>query len=208
MLAKQGEYIKANPNSNGSVALLARMPVEEFATYDKIISAAVKGGMLAPVYNSVKAAYEKEQERQANASKLQPGMMAPDFTLPTIDGGNLSLSSLRGKYVIIDFWGAWCVWCIKGMPEMKKYYEKYKDKLEILGVDSRDKVEKWKAAVEKHQLTWKHVRNSEGSEDITGKYAIQGYPTKVLIDPQGKIVKYIVGEDPAFYTVLDETLGK
>ena len=65
---------------------------------------------------------------QASA-RSESSDMAPDFTLNDIDGNPLSLSSLRGKYVVLDFWGSWCVWCIKGMPEMKKYYAKYKDKL-------------------------------------------------------------------------------
>ena len=51
--------------------------------------------------------------------------MAPDFTLNDINGKPLALSSLRGKYVVIDFWGSWCGWCIKGIPKMKEYYAKY-----------------------------------------------------------------------------------
>ena len=137
---------------------------------------------------------------------MAAGTTAPDFSLPTIDGKQLALSDLRGKYVIIDFWGSWCGWCIKGMPEMKKYYEKYGSKLEILGVDCGDTEEAWKEAVNTHQLTCKHLRNGECVNDITGIYEVQGFPTKVLVDPEGKIVKYIVGEDPAFYTTLDEVL--
>ena len=52
--------------------------------------------------------------------------VAPDFTLNDINGKPLVLSSLRGKYVILDFWGSWCVWCIRGIPNMKEYYNKYK----------------------------------------------------------------------------------
>ena len=86
---------------------------------------------------------------------------------------------------------------------MKKYYEKYKSKLEILGIDCRDTEEKWKAAVEKHELPWLHVRNA-GDPDVSILYAIQGYPTKIVVDPEGKIAKVVVGEDPAFYEYLDE----
>ena len=49
------------------------------------------------------------------------GIEAPDFTLNDINGNPLTLSSLRGKYVILDFWGSWCGWCIKGIPQMKEY---------------------------------------------------------------------------------------
>ena len=82
---------------------------------------------------------------------------APDFTLNDLDGRPLSLKSLRGKYVVLDFWGSWCGWCIKGIPAMKEYYEKYKGKFEILGIDCNDPEDKWKAAVEKYQLPWLHL---------------------------------------------------
>ena len=119
------------------------------------------------------------------------------------DGNDLALSSLRGKYVVLDFWGSWCGWCIKGIPDMKKYYAKYKDRMEILGIDCRDTEAKWKAAVEKYELPWLHVRNA-GNLDVSKLYGVPGYPTKIVVDPKGKIAKIVVGEDPAFYTYLDE----
>jgi thiol-disulfide isomerase/thioredoxin len=87
--------------------------------------------------------------------------LAPDFELPDLQGQPLKLSSLRGKYVVLDFWGSWCIWCIRGIPSMKEAYTKYKDKMEILGVDCRDTEEKWKAAVKEHELPWLHVRCSD-----------------------------------------------
>ena len=74
------------------------------------------------------------------------GIEAPDFTLNDLNGKPLTLSSLRGKYVILDFWGSWCGWCIKGIPQMKEYYQKYAGKFEILGIDCNDTEEKWKGA--------------------------------------------------------------
>lgn len=131
------------------------------------------------------------------------GVMAPDFTLNDLNGKPLALSSLRGKYVILDFWGSWCGWCIKGIPQMKEYYQKYAGKFEILGIDCNDPEEKWKAAVEKYQLPWLHVYNTRDS-GVLEQYDIQGFPTKIIVGPDGKIVKTIIGEDPAFYTFLDE----
>ena len=135
------------------------------------------------------------------------GVEAPNFTLNDLNGQPLSLSSLRGKYVILDFWGSWCGWCIKGFPKMKEYYAKYKGKFEILGIDCNDPLEKWKEAVKKHELPWLHVYNTKESK-VLSEYAIQGFPTKIVIGPDGKIVKTVVGEDPAFYTLLDELFGK
>ena len=131
--------------------------------------------------------------------------LAPDFELPNLQGATTKLSSLRGKYVVIDFWGSWCIWCIRGIPQMKTYYAKYKDKMEILGVDCRDTEEKWKAAVEEHQLPWLQVRcPNEQLQALAAQYNIEGFPTKVVVDPKGKIAKVVVGEDPEFYKYLDE----
>lgn len=128
---------------------------------------------------------------------------APDFTLNDINGKPLTLSSLQGKYVLLDFWGSWCPWCIKGFPPMKEYYQKYAGKFEILGIDCNDPEEKWKAAVDKYELPWLHVYNPRDSK-VLEDYGIQGFPTKIIIDPKGQIVETIVGEDPRFYTLLDE----
>ena len=112
------------------------------------------------------AQVKKIKARKEAEAKIKEGLPAPDFTLNDLNGQPLALSSLRGKYVVLDFWGSWCGWCIKGIPDMKKYYEKYKGKLEILGIDCRDTEEKWKAAVEKHELPWLHVRNA-GDPDVS-----------------------------------------
>jgi thiol-disulfide isomerase/thioredoxin len=135
------------------------------------------------------------------------GVEAPDFTLNDLNGKPLTLSSLRGKYVILDFWGSWCGWCIKGIPQMKEYYQKYAGKFEILGIDCNDPEEKWKAAVEKYELPWLHVYNTRDSK-VLEQYKIEGFPTKIIVGPDGKIVKTIIGEDPAFYTLLDQLFGK
>ena len=196
-------FIKANPSSGVSVTLLQQVEDKEAAM--GMLSADVKKGVFSDLVDAEQASIDKEKARKEAAKAVADGCMAPDFTLNDINGKPLALSSLRGKYVILDFWGSWCIWCIRGMPEMKKYYEKYKGKLEILGVDCNDTDQKWKDAVKKHELPWKHVYNPRSSKVLT-TYAVQGFPTKVIIDPQGKIVKTIVGEDPAFYTTLDELL--
>jgi len=149
---------------------------------------------------------EAERKEQERLDALK-GKAAPDFTLNDIDGNPLALSSLRGKYVILDFWGSWCGWCIKGIPDMKKYYEKYAGKFEILGVDCNDTEDAWKKAVAKYELPWKHVYNPRTST-LLQDYNVTGFPTKIIIDPEGNFNKVIVGEDPAFYTYLDELLGK
>lgn len=148
-----------------------------------------------------------ETTEMETAAVEADGIEAPDFTLNDLNGKPLTLSSLRGKYVILDFWGSWCGWCIKGIPQMKEYYQKYAGKFEILGIDCNDPETKWKAAVEKYELPWLHVYNPRDSK-VLEQYKIEGFPTKIIVGPDGKIVKTIIGEDPAFYTLLDQLFGK
>ena len=194
-------YIKSHPSSNVSLALAYELSEREEAI--NCLTADVKNGPLSDIAAAIQADVDKENARKEAAKLVADGCQAPDFTLKDNNGKDLALSSLRGKHVVLDFWGSWCGWCIKGFPEMKKYYEKYKDRLEILGIDCNDKEKKWLDAIKKNELPWKHVFNPKDSDLIT-KYAIQGFPTKIILDPNGKILKTVVGESPEFYTFLDE----
>ena len=203
-------YVEANRDKAVSAALLAEFEdnIELIEAGAALLSKDVQESPAADLYKGIleSARYEREvEERQEGLA----GNPAPDFTLNDINGNPLALSSLRGKWVIIDFWGSWCGWCIKGMPKMKEYYEKYGDKLEILGVDCNDTVEKWKGAVAKHELPWLHVYcdMENGDRDVLKMYGVSGFPTKVVVDPEGRVAKVIVGEDPAFYDYLDEVLN-
>ena len=202
------KYIKAHPDMEACVSMLDNVDVENYKEVLAALSPAVREGRMKGLVDHFADYAQKALEREAAKKNTVEGNVAPDFTLKSIDGKNISLSSLKGKVVVLDFWGSWCGWCIKGMPDMKKYYEKYNGKLEILGVDCNDTEEKWKAAVEKHQLPWKHVYNPRSNREVLTKYAVSGFPTKVLVDPKGNIVKLLAGEDPAFYQLLDEVLAK
>jgi len=199
------DFIKKNPNSEASAAIIPQL--EDLAKMKEaanLLGDGVKNGRMKVFYQDIIDQVEAQQKAEEEAAKKQaPGVQAPDFTLNDINGKPLALSSLRGKYVILDFWGSWCGWCIKGFPEMKNYYNKYKGKFEILGVDCKDSEAKWKEAVKKHELPWLHVYNPRDSK-VLADYGVQGFPTKIIVGPDGKIVKTIVGEDPAFYTLLDE----
>lgn len=136
------------------------------------------------------------------------GKKVPDInSMNTYTGKKFDLSSLRGKYVVIDFWGTWCGPCISGMPKMKEYLDKYQAKLEIVGVASEsDKGERWKKFLdEKPQYRWHHVLSTK-TEDYILKFSVAGFPTKIIVDPAGKIIGRFVGEDDEIYKKLDELL--
>ena len=198
-------FAKAHPDNEATVTYLDQVNPRDWENYLNSLSPAVRDGRMKAYYQPLVDMVKAQMERQERAAKLQEaGRQVPDFTLMDINGKPLSLSSLRGKYVVLDFWGSWCGWCIKGFPDMKKYYEKYKGKFEILGIDCNDTEEKWKKAVEENQLPWLHVYNKKDDKDVTKIFGITGYPTKIIIDPEGKIARSIIGESPAFYTYLDE----
>jgi thiol-disulfide isomerase/thioredoxin len=202
-------FIRQHPTYEASAAIISQLDSpEQMKEAAALLTPEVRNGRMKVLYELMIAQLERQEQAEKEAAvKQAAGVVAPDFTLNDINGKPLKLSSLRGKYVVLDFWGSWCIWCIKGFPEMKTYYEKYKGKFEILGVDCNDTEAKWKEAVKKHELPWLHVYNPKTSS-VLNDYAVQGFPTKIVIGPDGKIVKTIVGEDPAFYTLLDELFGK
>ena len=205
-------YVKAHPDQDAAAALLWFLydadETEAMEAAAALLTERARGSEAANLYKAMLAAAQKKAEEEARQEGMA-GAPAPDFTLNDINGKPLALSSLRGKWVIIDFWGSWCKWCIKGIPDMKEYYAKYSDKLEILGVDCNDTVEKWKAAVQEYELPWVHVywdKDDENGDNPLALYGVRGFPTKVIVDPKGNVAKVIVGEDPAFYDYLDKVL--
>ena len=206
------DYVNAHSNQDATIFLLKNISgLDKKKEAYSYLDASVREGRMKPIYDKwIKEAEDNvraEAEEKEAQKKQASGIEAPAFTLNDLEGKPLALSSLRGKYVILDFWGSWCVWCIKGFPQMKEYYAKYPGKFEILGVDCNDSEEKWKAAVKEHELPWLHVYCPRSSS-VLADYGITGFPTKIIIGPDGKIVKSIVGEDPMFYTLLDELFSK
>jgi len=121
-----------------------------------------------------------------------------DFTLPDKDGKEFKLSSLKGKYVLVDFWASWCVPCRAENPFMLKAYHELKDKnFEIVGVSLDDKRAAWLQAVAADKLPWIQVSDVKGFKtDVAVRFGISAIPQNVLIDPTGKVIaKDLRGED-------------
>lgn len=136
-------------------------------------------------------------------SRIQIGEPFPPFSITTNQGKNLELTNLKGKYVVLDFWGTWCAPCIKGIPKMKEYYSKYQDRVEFIGIACNDSSEKWRAAIEKYGLSWPQVFNGSGNDDLKVRYNVETFPTKMIIDPTGVLIQSHKGETEDFYMELD-----
>jgi peroxiredoxin len=118
------------------------------------------------------------------------GKTAPEIVLNDTAGKSVKLSSLKGKYVLVDFWASWCGPCRAENPNVVKAYKKYNEKgFTVFGVSLDENREKWLAAIKKDGLTWSHVSDLKGWANVAAKqYAVMGIPANFLLDKEGKII--------------------
>ena len=137
------ENIKNNPDKEASLYLLFNLPLlpEDIVNYIEHLNP----NLLSYEWEEVNALYEKTKElcavRLKAAKMIDENGIAFDFTRKDINGNDFTLSSLRGKWVVLDFWGSWCGPCVRGVPMMKMYYDRYCGKMEIVGIACNDKQE-------------------------------------------------------------------
>jgi peroxiredoxin len=188
------KFIQENPDSYVSLNAL-----ESYAYSADYVD-------IAPLFNNFSAAIKateagkKFAERLPKLKAVALGATAPEFAEADTAGKIISLSSFRGKYVLIDFWASWCGPCRRENPNVVKAYNTYKGKnFTILGVslDRPNAKDKWLAAIHKDGLTWNHVSDLKfWDSKAADLYAVRGIPQNFLLDPNGKIIgKNLRGED-------------
>jgi peroxiredoxin len=187
------DYAKQHPSS-----YISPFEVFQYFSYDPDVTE------LDSIYQSLSPAIQrsyfgqKTREVLATARKTAPGQLAPDFAEPDGSGKPIPLSSLRGKYVLVDFWASWCGPCRAENPNVEKAYQQYHARgLNILGVSLDEKKDKWQEAVKKDHLDWQQVSDLQGWKNTAAVlYGVQGIPMNFLIGPDGKIIaKCLRGDD-------------
>jgi peroxiredoxin len=188
------QFVKANPGSFAAVYLLNgyvnRMELKK-----------VEGlyASLSPKYKQTRSG--KSIFKGIEARKITAiGKIAPDFTQPDTLGNAVTLSSLRGQYVLVDFWASWCGPCRAENPNLVKTFNRYKDKgFTVLGVslDQPGKKDAWLAAIHKDNLTWTQVSDLKfWDNEVAVLYGVKAIPTNLLLDKDGKIIaKDLRGEE-------------
>ena len=186
----QKKFIDENPTSFASLFLLSRM--ENLYTAGDYEIAFNK---LSPELKQTSIA-NKIAKRIEFLSPTSPGKPAISFVRNDKDGKTVDLKNYKGKLVLLDFWGSWCGPCRASHPHLKELYSRYKDKgFEIIAIaQERGSIEeqktKWKEAIVKDGINWVHVLNGEGVEkqDLVKDYKVTAFPTKILLDKDGKIL--------------------
>lgn len=133
------------------------------------------------------AAADEARKTIANPRRARESY-APDFSIATVEGEHIALQDLRGKVVLLDFWGTWCGPCVESVPSLRDLNKRYaKEPFVIVGISSDNNEEEWRSFVEKNKMVWPQYLDRD--DKIQQAFRVRGFPTYVLIDHEG-IVRF------------------
>jgi len=196
-------FVREHPSSLFSATIIGDC-LDHAPEALELLDPSVKDGVMKSLISAQMKVLEARENLLTAVDRIYPGAEAPDFTLPTPNDRTMSLwDAIDGKFLLLDFWGSWCPNCIEGLPKMEKLYADYNERLNILSIDCDETKEQWLAAIVRYGMPWRHVINN-GGVDVAALYGVTAYPTKILISPDGQIVRQFIGESNALYNYIDD----
>lgn len=187
-------FIKEHPSSPVSAYVLfyifkeSQITKDEMSTYYHLLKRDAKN---TATFRGMEKKYKEIFE------SLAVGVTAPDFTLPTVEGKSLTLSAVKTKYKLVDFWASWCKPCRASFPHLKELYKKYnRTNFDIVGIGTADDEAKWRKAINDDKTVWNNLYDSNGTNKglkggmgkVALKYGVTGLPTTFLLDENDKII--------------------
>lgn len=192
-------YIRTNLDKDYSARLLLGFPNENLVSqlYDNFslnVKNSFYGQMLGDIINGWVI--------------TNPGIKFPNIFAKTIDDKDFSLNELQGKFVLIDFWGSWCAPCLSEIPELRNISQKFDSSLALIGIACSDNIDNLNKAIIDNQIDWTQILEGKTREtNYSQRFGVRSFPTKVLLDKNGVVVKTYNGTDKSLFSDLDSLIG-